>query len=145
MKMFHLLSSLPIFPVENPDNSRIHEGFKYKTSVQAEQVSDGYHTMHELYKHRMALNMALFNLIENTSDSHDFRAYKSKNHHPDGDPMFEGYFIVWCMARDNTWTSYHYDLKYWDRFQLPEAIHSPLYPGLHMDSIVFFRAHFSND
>lgn len=105
--------------------------------VWADEVSDGYHTMSELYDHRRALTIALFNLIENSSDCHDIRCYKSKNHHPESDSMFEGYFIVWCMDTDKNWTSYHYELKYWDDFTIPEAMHSPKYPDKHKDAIEF--------
>lgn len=88
-------------------------------------VSDGYHTMGELYEHRMALNVALFNYIY--CDEHaSIQVMKVKEHH-DG-TMFEGYFIVMAV-NDKEQISYHYDLKYWDLFRIPAVHRTPEYDG----------------
>lgn len=83
------------------------------------EVSDGYHTMHELYQHRMALTRALF-----VNMKRQYVVYKSKLHY-DG-TMFEGYFIV-IMFTEFGQISYHYDLKHWDSFDLSEEpkVHQP--------------------
>lgn len=112
--------------------------------VWAKDVSDGYHTMHELYKHRMALNIALFHTLRalyEHNGMHHFvpKVYKAKNHHPESDPMFEGYFIVFCVGMDGGWTSYHYKLEHWDEFKIREARFSPKYPNNHVDAITFFK------
>lgn len=116
-----------------------------KIRVEGEKisVSDGYHTMDELYDHRRALNIALFNALDEMyvrCGLHIFvpKVFKTKKHHPDSDPMFEGYFIVFAVAGDGIWTSYHYELKYWDRFKIRETEHSLLYPVNHEDPIFFF-------
>ena len=86
--------------------------------------SDGYHTMHELYEHRMALNILLFKmmwmldvqvrgLIETEQEP---LIMKSKLHN-DG-TMFDGYFIVMAKTEAGQ-ISYHYTLKHWDKFQIP--------------------------
>lgn len=111
--------------------------------VWAQAVSDGYHTMEELYDHRRALNIALFHTLDALQVTAGFitvpSVYKSKNHHPNSDHMFEGYFIVFCVEpKSLAWTSYHYDLKYWDDFKLRIAEFSPPYPLNHVDSITFF-------
>lgn len=67
------------------------------------------------------------------------KVFKSKNHHPDCDPMFEGYFIVFAVGMDGFWTSYHYEFKYWDNFKIREIEHSPKYPNLHVDAVRFFE------
>lgn len=107
------------------------------------QVSDGYHTMDELYDHRRALNIALFNTLNELygrSGMYMFvpKVFKAKNHHPDCDSMFEGYFVVFAVGRDGQWTSYHYELKYWDHFKIRETEHSLNYPINHEDAIEFF-------
>ena len=96
-----------------------------KMEIEAEDISDGYHTMHELYQHRMALNIALFNLLENTH-----RAYVIKSKlHSDG-TMFEGgYFIVMAVFHNIGQISYHYLLKHWDKFRIPEVERAPKYDG----------------
>lgn len=98
--------------------------------VTTEHISDGYHTMHELYEHRMALNVALFNVINELQEYGednlpDLKVMKSKLHY-DG-TMFEGgYFVVvlFDTARNNQ-ISYHYKLKHWDKFTIPEVERIP--------------------
>lgn len=140
MKLFYIDSDLPIFPVDAEPGKR-----DYRMQVQAEDIGDEYHTMHELYKHRMALNIALFHTLDTLYryaglTIHVPKVYKSKNHHPTSDPMFEGYFIVFCVAGGGAWTSYHYALKHWDKFMIREAPHAPPFPNGHVDSIMLFEA-----
>jgi hypothetical protein len=115
-----------------------------KMDLWAENVSDGYHTMHELYQHRMALNIALFHTLDELYNRNGLsmfvpKVYKSKNHHPTSDLMFEGYFIVFCVGEHGAWTSYHYKLEHWDEFVIRIAEFAPPYPLYHVDSITFFK------
>ena len=87
-------------------------------SLQQEQtdmgeVSDGYHTFNELYYYRMLYNAAFFNLLQKEW------VHKSKRHHTGEECFGGGWFIV--MANLPTGQiSNHYELKYWDLFQVPE-------------------------
>lgn len=100
-------------------------------SVWGSHVSDGYHTMHELYQHRMALNIALFHawhelsrVSEDTGNWFHITVGKSKLHH-DG-TMFEGgYFVVFALTPKGQIT-YHYQLKHWDEFKIPEYERVPV-------------------
>lgn len=94
-------------------------------SGEADQVSDGYHTFGELYDHRRALTAVLAGAAASAGDS-----WRSKAHHPDDDPMFEGgYFIVGIKLPTGTIT-YHYKLKHWDDFvSVPELDHAPKWDG----------------
>jgi hypothetical protein len=89
----------------------------------ASAISDGYHTFDELYDHRRALTAALCKALSLDS-------WRSKAHHPDGDPMFEGgYFIVGINLPTGTIT-YHYKLTHWDDFAgVTELPHAPLWDG----------------
>lgn len=88
------------------------------------EVSDGYHTFGELYAHRRALTAVLAGAAAGDGDS-----WRSKAHHPDGDPMFPGYFIVGINLPTGTIT-YHYKLKHWDDFAaVPELEHAPPWDG----------------
>ena len=85
------------------------------------EVSDGYHTMGELYDHRRALTVALARALE-VHPRLTVGSWRSKRHHPDDSPMFKGYFIVGLeltsddpMARNTV--TYHYKLKHWDEFE----------------------------
>lgn len=88
------------------------------------QLTDGFHTMEELYDHRRALTAAL------AAERADI-SWRSKAHHPDDGPMFEGgYFIVGIGTPVGTIT-YHYKLTHWDDFaQVPEVEHAPKWDGV---------------
>lgn len=85
------------------------------------EVSDEYHSMSELYQHRMALSIALFHAWKR-----DFECVKSKLH-ADG-TMFEGYFIVMAITPYGQ-ISYHYKLEHWDKFDLFEVERTPKWDG----------------
>jgi hypothetical protein len=71
-------------------------------------ISDGHHTFGELYDHRRALNVALCRHLP---------SWRSKAHHPEDAPMFEGsYFIVGIELPTGT-ISYHYKLSHPDDFR----------------------------
>lgn len=102
--------------------------------VWAQECRDEYHSMHELYEHRMALNIALFNYMHMTHASilgvkvanENPIAMKSKLH-ADG-TMFEGYFIVMAITPEGQ-ISYHYNLKHWDKFNIPVVERTPVWDG----------------
>lgn len=95
-------------------------------------VSDGYHTFSELYDHRRVLTAALFNVLArelNYIPSRSLLPFKSKLH-SDGS-MFDGYFIVGLrdQYKNITYLSYHYNLEYWDQFEIEELKSAPEYDG----------------
>lgn len=96
------------------------------------KLTDGYHTMAELYEHRRALTAVLASAAASAGDS-----WRSKRHHPDDGPMFEGgYFIVGIVLPTGTIT-YHYRLKHWDDFAaVPELEHAPKWDGATPDDTV---------
>lgn len=88
-----------------------------------DDTSDGHHTFGELYDHRRALTAALAACLP---------SWRSKAHHPDDNPMFEGgYFIVGIdLPRVGTVT-YHYKLSHWDDFAVVDELeHAPKWDGL---------------
>lgn len=90
-------------------------------------TSDGFHTFNELYDHRRALTAVLAGLAAYASDA----AWKSKAHHPDDSPMFEGgYFIIGIDLPQRGVITYYYKLKHWDDFAtVPELEHAPKWDG----------------
>lgn len=90
-------------------------------------ISDGYHTMGDLYDHRRALCVALARMAVLAGG--ETAAYRTKAHHPDGDPMFPGYFLVAFRTLAGQVT-YHYKLKHWGEFEgVPERDHAEPYDG----------------
>lgn len=76
----------------------------------AGEITDGYHTFNDLYKHRAHLFAALCRAWSS-------RAWRSKKHHDEkNDPMPNGMFIVGIDTPAGPVT-YHYDIDpYWDLF-----------------------------
>jgi len=99
------------------------------------EIRDEYHSINELYEHRMALNIALFNYwsmrreqIKIFFDPDAIKdappeVYKSKLHY-DG-TMFEGDYFVVCAYTTKGQISYHYHMKHWDKFQIPKIERLP--------------------
>jgi hypothetical protein len=107
--------------------------------IKCSDISDGYHTMQELYQHRMALTAALTHVL-NELAAGDFSVVVGKSRqHYDG-TMFDGYFVVFIDARDEwpdvSYITYHYDLKHWDKFKIPEFDRAPEYDGHTSDDVI---------
>ena len=101
--------------------------------VWGDDVSDEYHSMSELYEHRLALTVALFRIYDGyvTPLASRVQCWKSKKH-SDG-TMFEGYFVVGMSIREfdgkDYQISYHYKLEHWSKFKLIEYDEAPEYDG----------------
>lgn len=94
-------------------------------------ISDGYHTFGEVYDHRRALTVALAQALE-MHPRLTCGAWKSKRHHPDDSPMFEGYFIVGLElpSYERRTVTYHYKLEHWDEFEgIPVLEHALKWDG----------------
>ena len=84
-------------------------------------LSDGYHTFDELYYHRMML----FSIICNTYKEYAWKSWK----HSEGDkPMYNGMFIVGVSLPNGDY-SYHYDMQYWDKFDVKVLDRAPVWDG----------------
>lgn len=102
--------------------------FISKYNINTNEISDGQHTFGELY-HARATLFAVFcyNYMDLTrvgKEDSTWYAWKSKLHH-DG-TMYPGYFIIGVTNKDTgKYMSYHYDLAYWDFFDVDEVSHAP--------------------
>jgi hypothetical protein len=91
-------------------------------SISTRDISDGYHTFGELYKHRIVLFCVLCN-------QNPELARKSKKHfNEETDPMFKGSFIAYINTPLGP-ASYHIKLEFWDDFVIPEIERAPEYDG----------------
>lgn len=89
----------------------------------SDTITDGYHTMDELYEHRTILFSIIYNTLGN------LRAWKTKEHHPmDDTPMYEGYFLAGIHTDEGDY-SYHCEMKYWDLFHGVTLEHAPVFDG----------------
>lgn len=95
-------------------------------TVKIGELSDGYHTIDELYAHRMNL----FAVICRQNHVH---AWKSKLHH-DG-TMFDDYFIVGVETPMGQFT-YHYPMSHWGLFQVHELDKAPEWDGHDSSDVV---------
>lgn len=100
--------------------------------IRTDEITDGHHTFGELYDHRRALTAVLAAGASSAGDS-----WRSKAHHPEDSPMFEGgYFIVGIVLPTGVIT-YHYELTHWDDFAaVPELPHAPKWDGATPDDTV---------
>jgi len=87
--------------------------------VHTESISDGYHTFGELYNHRAVLFSVVCSMFRH-------KAWKSKQH--DDGTMYENYFIVGLETPTGDAT-YHYEMSYWDMFDVVELPTAPKYDG----------------
>ena len=92
--------------------------YKDRTKNSADDISDGYHTFGDLYKHRTyLLALAMIHLPY---------AWKARKHE-DG-TMFDGMFVV-GFPTPNGMVTYHCDNEYWNDFKIPEIPHAPHFDG----------------
>lgn len=89
------------------------------------EISDEFHTMSELYYNRMVLTAVILNQNSDIS-------WKSRLHDDGG--MFEGFFVVGIDTPEGQY-GYHYQLKYWDLFQIPELPLGKPYDGYTKEDI----------
>lgn len=80
-----------------------------KITIEGEniKVSDGYHTIDELYEHRIIIYIALCKAL---SDSHNI--WKSELH--SDETKFEGWFILGINRGIGAQITYHLPIKYWN-------------------------------
>lgn len=86
------------------------------------EVSDGYHTMSELYDHRITLFICLMRVMKRWE--HSLGAYsdvwRSKQHY-DGS-MFEGDFIMGFRSQPGEQVTYHIPLERWEETDFAKTI-----------------------
>lgn len=80
-----------------------------------ENTSDGYHTFKELYEFRLLYNAALFNEFAKQGI---YDAHKSERH-SDGELCFGGGWFIVVAQLPTGQISNHYELKDWDKFNIP--------------------------
>lgn len=89
------------------------------------EVSDGHHTMREVYDHRYVIFMTLLRMLR------DFefpsQIWKSKLH-SDG-TMFDNSFICGIGETAGHQITYHLPLKYWNELPIPERDNAPIWDG----------------
>ena len=88
--------------------------------ISRKNISDGWHTFEELYYHRMILFSVILNQNKEIS-------WKAKKHH-DGTMFDDDSFICGIETPKGQYT-YHYKLKYWDKFDVKELEYAPRYDG----------------
>lgn len=98
-------------------------------------VSDGYHTMTELYAHRYALFIALVNILDTEVTPLHGKGHicwKSRLHH-DGTMFDDECFIAGIQLKYFTdprpQISYHLPLTYWDKLKCKELPRAPEWDG----------------
>lgn len=89
------------------------------------QVTDGFHTMDELYEFRKIYNAVLFN---EWAAQGRYNVQKSIRH-ADGNECFGGGWFIVVATLPSGQISNHYELKDWDLFQCAEVNQAPEWDG----------------
>lgn len=113
-------------------NDLIQDGSK-RNRIDANDVSDGYHTFGQLYDCRLAYNAALFNewgkfggttYNKGTKELEPFppkyNVHKSLRHY-DGELCFGGGWFIVVAILPTGQISNHYKVEDWDLFKIPET------------------------
>lgn len=139
MKMFKIQSTNG-FQVTNKQYSD-YEDILYLLAGQGEdlRISDGYHTMDELYRHRHALFIALCRVYDNyiTPLGSRVKCWKSKLHH-DG-TMYNDSFILGMTIsgfRKSEQVSYHLPLSMWDDINVLKMDKAPEWDGHTSEDVI---------
>ncbi len=90
-----------------------------KEWMKTDDISDGYHTFWELYKHRIVLFIKLAELAYNDTDSMGIpywhKAIRSKIHEDWLDVWNEWWMFLLCLHTPEWQISYHLDKEYWNK------------------------------
>jgi hypothetical protein len=138
--MYTIFSEFPISPLISKDFPGA-----YEIQVQAASVSDGYHTMEDLYEHRHALFVALLRVLDHyvTPLNHPYaRCWKSETHN-DG-TKYEGWFIAGITLNNVPWTgpietqyiTYHMPIKYWNSIDILTLEKAPPFDNFTPDDVI---------
>lgn len=101
---------------------QINEAIKNLTETEKDQVSDGYHTIKELYDHRIRLFIEYLKL-RYKSDKHfkiSSEIWKSLSH-SDGS-KYEGWFILGIYKEKGFQISYHLPINYWEECYFADTL-----------------------
>jgi len=126
------------YTVKNPTEYSWNNSLS--ADVWGEDVSDGYHTMTELYNHRHALFCALIKVLDSkvTPLGCNSICWKSKLH-SDG-TMYEGWFIAGIITTnfrgEKEQISYHLPLEWWSHLYCIERENAPVWDGHTPDDVL---------
>lgn len=84
---------------------------KHNPEVVTDNICDGFHTFGQLYFQRMTLFATLVNLFPELS-------WKTERHE-DGELCFGGGWFLVTIDTPVGAYGYHYEMKYWDKFNCP--------------------------
>lgn len=96
-----------------------------RPDIDANLISDGYHTFKELYDHRIALFIALCKFVDRAWSA-PYGAWKSKIH-SDG-TSWDGWFIA-GIGIGGDMVDYHLPIDMWDKLDVKELDKAPEYDG----------------
>lgn len=130
MKKYTIIKANPYEPEYETDQLR-HIISAVFTGSEDMQVSDGYHTMDELYEHRIALWIALCRQIrrdQNETGTREFstptsgaiEVWRSKLH--DDGTAFDGWFVLGIGKKKGEIMTYHLPNSRWDKVSFAETL-----------------------
>lgn len=122
------MDTITIIDPQNPRHIENRNGIRVDVE-DLSKVSDGYHTIAELYDHRITLYIALCRIFQRREftdkqkygDSPDLAIWRSRKH-SDGKPSYPGWFIMGIRKDEGSQISYHIPLDRWDETDFAETL-----------------------
>lgn len=114
--------------------NKVIVGTKYNSdgSPDMSNVSDGYHTFSELYKHRSILFAVLLQQLSDTWNSERVLEPWWSEKHQDG-TMYDDMFVAGITDKNGNYVmSYHFEKEFKELFEnsnIPKLERAPFYPG----------------
>lgn len=119
--------------IKNPKNICVEEEFMSDDKTvtlevdELAQVSDDYHTITELYDHRVALFIALCRILSRVAAPLP-QPWRSKKH-SDGTDAYEGWFVLGIGKKDGEIMTYHVPLSEWENTNFAETVECAYFDG----------------
>ena len=103
--------------------------------LDANEISDGYHTFGELYKHRITLFIALCRMTAFSMTYSSHPVWRSQAH-SDGTQM-KGWFLLGINKEHGKQITYHLPIAYWPECNFAETLDkSPFYDEHTSDDVL---------
>lgn len=117
-KTYTVLGATSVQQQQSPND--LSYGARFTGTEKGLQVSDGYHTMDDLYEHRFTLYIAMCKLLASRK-SPLFPVWRSKKH-SDGEDAYKGWFVLGVNKAKGTQITYHIPLDQWDKTEFAETL-----------------------
>jgi hypothetical protein len=95
------------------------------------EISDGYHTIEDLYKHRNLLFVHLCKQLHSSGKAEVWRSIKDAN-----GSLSKGWFLLGLHKEDGDQITYHLPIEFWNVTMFAETLDRGLWDGHTSDDVL---------